>query len=403
VPIFESGVKDWVPINGVWTAALVQQCDLHPLVIVRNTYDPLNCENVPRGEQEPETPGILSHALDIPNRQYLGHLRRISHHADLALYERELTSARLSGSPRDPSAGDGDHKRRGGAISFSVILPPSLRPFTIVASLFKTGDDSLPTDDLNQIEQRFLQAIHHHLDGWRRKIGKDFGKECFDRELAGLAGDPVYHKFAFDCPEYVVVRLMGRMSISVGRRLGEIYDKIPRFVASARFGVAPERVAEKFNGLELDIGLRYNLLSAADRAHVQKVLNDYDAPTDAQGVGIEIRHNFNPNDSARLRKDVDMARYVQEQGLYPVYLIYSAISPRDDAIGRLTRAGWTFLQGEQATSFTNELFGADFLGIMERPEVRDRIHEEVRQMMHGIFESHAFKQVAANQPAVKVT
>lgn len=136
---------------------------------------------------------------------------------------------------------------------------------------------------------------------------------------------------------------------------------------------------------------------------MERVLGDYGAPADARGVGIEIRYNFNPNDSARLRKDVDMARYVQEQGLYPVYLIYSAISPRDDAIGRLTRAGWTFLQGEQATSFTNELFGADFLGIMERPEVRDRIHEEVRQMMRGIFESYAFKQVAASQPAIKVT
>lgn len=117
----------------------------------------------------------------------------------------------------------------------------------------------MPTKNLDPIELRFLEAIHHHLDGWRRKIEQDFGKACFERELAGLEGDPVYSKFAFDCPEYVVVRLMGRMSISVGRRLGEIYDKIPRFVASARFNVAPEQVAEKFNGLELDIGLRHSL------------------------------------------------------------------------------------------------------------------------------------------------
>lgn len=95
----------------------------------------------------------------------------------------------------------------------------------------------MSAENLDKIELRFLAAIHHHLDGWRRKIENDFGKECFDKELAALAGDPVYHKFAFDCPEYVVVRLMGRMSISVGRRLGEIYDKIPRYGASARFGV----------------------------------------------------------------------------------------------------------------------------------------------------------------------
>src|SRR3954468_23657411 len=103
---------------------------------------------------------------------------------------------------------------------------------------------------------------------------------------------------------------MGRMSITFGRRLGEIYDKLPRFVASARFDVAPEQVAEKFNGLELDIGLRYSLLSGPDREHLAAVLAEYGADGTETGVGIEIRYNFNPNDSARLRKDVDMAGYV---------------------------------------------------------------------------------------------
>ena len=256
--------------------------------------------------------------------------------------------------------------------------------------------------NLDPTEQRFLLAIRHHLEGWRNKIAVDFGQESYEEELEKLAGDPVYRKFAFDCPEYVIVRLMGRMSISVGRRLGEIYDKIPRFVAAARFNVAPDKIAEKLNGLELDIGLRYSLLSREDRAFVASVLAKHGGSPNLNGVGIEIRYNFNPNDSSRLRKDVDMANYVQAAGLLPIYLIYSAISPRDEAIARLKRAGWRFLQGAEASSFTTELFGADFLGIMERPEVRDRIHEEVRQMMRSIFESYAFAQVARSQPSVTV-
>src|SRR5690606_9353070 len=84
-----------------------------------------------------------------------------------------------------------------------------------------------------------------HSEPIDRKIAEDFGRESYQEELEKLASDPVYRKFAFDCPEYVIVRLMGRMSISVGRRLGEIYDKIPRFVAGARFNVAPDRIAEK--------------------------------------------------------------------------------------------------------------------------------------------------------------
>lgn len=263
----------------------------------------------------------------------------------------------------------------------------------------KVNDNS----ELDPTEQKFLEAIRHHLAGWKRKIDGDFGKRSYDEELAKLAGDPVYAKFAFDCPEYVLVRLMGRMSISVGRRLGEIYDKLPRFVASARFDVSPSQVAEKFNGLELDIGLRYRLLSTEDKSHVSKILAKYGATGGESGVGIEIRYNFNPNDSSRLRKDVDMANYVQGAGLFPLYLIYSAISPRDEAIARLRRAGWNFLQGADASAFTNDLFGADFLGILERPEVQKRVHDEVRDLMASIFKSHAFKQVAAERDELIIT
>ena len=251
------------------------------------------------------------------------------------------------------------------------------------------ADDSA----LDPTERKFIKMFRHHLSGWKRKIDRDFAKPSYDMELAKLATDPVYAKFALDCPEYVLVRLMGRMSISVGRRLGEIYDKLPRFVASARFDVSQEKVAEKFNGLELDIGLRYDYLSIADREHVTATLASYGADGSETGVAIEIRYNFNPNDSARLRKDVDMAEYVRKAGLFPLYLIYSAISPRDEAIARLTRAGWYFLQGEDASDFSIQLLGIDFLGILERADVRERVQKEVRELMASIFSSYAFSQV----------
>ena len=251
-------------------------------------------------------------------------------------------------------------------------------------------------DDLRDpIERKFVDAIRHHLAGWKQKIESDFGQASYEKELAKLASDPVYAKFALDRPEYVFVRLMGRMSISIGRRLGEIYDKLPRFIASARFNVTPEQIAEQFNGLELDLGLRYELLSVVDRKHVTAMLADYGADGNETGVGIEIRYNFNPNDSARLRKDVDMADYVRNEGLFPLYLIYSAISPRVEAIARLERAGWHFLQGEDAFNFTTRLFGIDFLGILERPVVRRRVQDEVRELMASIFTSYAFSQVVA--------
>ena len=249
-------------------------------------------------------------------------------------------------------------------------------------------------NDLTLVERRFLNAIKHHIQGWNRKIHEDFSNEGFQSELRSLRSDPVYSKFGLDIPEYVLVRLIGRMSISIGRRLGEIYDKLPRFVAAARFGLSPGQVAEKFDGLELDLGLRYSLLKQDDTSHVKLVLQKYSIPaSESGGVGVEIRYNFNPNDSARLRKDVTLAGHLRDNSLTPVYLIYSSIRPRDEAISRLTRGGWFFIQGSTASNFTTELLGTDFLALLDREEVREELHAEVLSMMRSIFNSVAFSNM----------
>src|SRR5437773_11429927 len=123
----------------------------------------------------------------------------------------------------------------------------------------------------SEVEDKFLEALRHHLAGLRDKVHRDFSKTSFDRELLDLKGDPIYPKFAFDREGYVLIRFMGRLSISIGRRLGEIYDKIPRFLAAARFGLSQDQVAPKLNGLELDICLNFSHLSPPDRSHIRNV------------------------------------------------------------------------------------------------------------------------------------
>ena len=246
------------------------------------------------------------------------------------------------------------------------------------------------------VEERLLEAIEHHIKGWRKKISDDFSKENYLKELNALKGDPVYRKFAFDTPEYVLVRLIGRMSISIGRRLGEIYDTLPRYAASARYNIDPSIIAEKFNGLELDISLRFDQLKKEDADAVRALiqLQPINAPMqNYSGLGIEIRYNFNPNDSARLRKDVQICKHLKKSGLLPVYLIYSSISPRDDAISRLERAGWFFITGNDAELFTNALFDVDFLGLLERPDVKKRIRRKIRTLLRKIYSSEAFKKL----------
>lgn len=243
------------------------------------------------------------------------------------------------------------------------------------------------------IEQRFLEELRHHLNGWREKIENDFSEQNYYSELDQLKSDPVYSKFGLAIPEYVLVRLMGRISISIGRRLGEIYDKIPRILAGVRYNLNREDVVLKFGRLELDIGIKRELLNKNDDEHLLQVvsarINDFD--DSFAGLGIEIRYNFNPNDSSRLRKDVTMAEKLQERNLFPVYLIFSEISPRQEAIERLTRAGWSFLIGSEAEVFMLELIGMNFAEILDQPKIKAEIDMEIRSMMDTLLSSPAFQ------------
>jgi hypothetical protein len=265
-----------------------------------------------------------------------------------------------------------------------------------------------PANSDKVVEARFLAALRRHLAGWRKKVTNDFSSDAYDKELAQLVGDSLYPQFGFARPEYVFIRLMGRMSISIGRRLGEIYDKIPRFVAAAKFGLPLDKIAPKMKNLELDIGIRFADISSADKRHIKKIIRSYTrAKFTGEGIGIEIRYNFNPNDSSRLRKDCDMAGYLLEEGLFPIYLVFSAISPRDEAIARLKRAGWTFLVGQDASRFSNELFGLNLGTILEQDKIRQEITEEIGALFDDIFSSHAFTTVMKhrvdqqNQPRSK--
>lgn len=245
-----------------------------------------------------------------------------------------------------------------------------------------------------EFEERFIRVIRHQLQGLSNKVTNDFSKENYENELASLESDPVYEKFAFNRAEYVLVRFMGRISISVGRRLGEIYDKVPRFVAAARFKLTPEQIAPTLDGLELDIGLKFSELTKEDQQHLITIYKKHTGiDLDTTGLGIEIRYNFNPNDSSRLRKVVHMGELLVAAGLKPIYLIFSSISPRQDAISRLTSSGWTFLIGDQALKFISELLGMEIQSVLDKPIIKAEIKKIVDDIMSNLVKSHAFQQV----------
>ncbi len=86
-----------------------------------------------------------------------------------------------------------------------------------------------------------------------------------------------------------------------------------------------------------------------------------------------------------------MASLLQEEGLFPVYLIFSEISPGDEAIARLQRAGWNFFVGENADDFMYNLIGMDFAKILDKPEIKNEIQNEIDALMDKMRNSIAFR------------
>ena len=260
---------------------------------------------------------------------------------------------------------------------------------------------------VSDTEGRFLELLNRAYEGWKRKIELDFSATSSASELALLESDELYSTFGLATPEYVLIRLMGRVSISIGRRLGELYDNLPKYVAADRFGLTPAEVSRKVNGLNLDVCVPLDRLSADDVESVLACAGRHLKSNVAEtaGLGIEIRYNFNPNDSARLRKDVAMAQGLRDEGLVPVYLVFSGISPRDEAIKRLKGGGWEFLIASQASDFTKDLLGLDLAILFENPEVRRIVEHGVDGMMRSLFSSAAFRDAwdaAARRPDPEV-
>jgi hypothetical protein len=241
--------------------------------------------------------------------------------------------------------------------------------------------------------KNFMRHLRHHLQGWHSKVTADFCQASHDAELEALSTDPVYSRFHLASSEYILIRLMGRMSVSIGRRLGELYDKIPRIAAQARFELRQDQVVVKFKGLELDVGLTLSDLSPDNAKHLLEVCKKHlgiDLSKYA-GLAIEIRYNFNPNDSSRLRKDKELAQLLIAQDYYPLYLVFAENSPRlIDAVGSLKRSGWAFVIGRDALQFMADLVGFDISKVLDLPEVSKEIKGQMDALMESIRVSYAY-------------
>jgi len=72
------------------------------------------------------------------------------------------------------------------------------------------------------------------------------------------------------------------------------------------------------------------------------------------------------------------------------YLIFSSISPRQDAISRLERAGWNFIIGEDARQFSTDLYNIDLSQILQKEAIYNSIKNKMDEIMRSLYLSHAY-------------
>lgn len=243
-----------------------------------------------------------------------------------------------------------------------------------------------------EMERNLVETIRRHFEELHEKIVSEFSDIKFEKELADLQDDPVYSLWNFDREEYVLVRKIGRISISIGRRFGDIYDKLIRDAMKIRFGLTQEQVAPRLgttNPIELDARIAFNQINGAEKARIQNTISSYCETVDEiDGLGIEVRYNFNPNDSARLRKDVAMCKLLEDDNLFPIFLVFSTSSPRHDAIARLTRAGWLFFIGDESYNFLKEITGFDFKRFLIRDDVKEIVVTESDRIFRSLKDKY---------------
>ena len=225
------------------------------------------------------------------------------------------------------------------------------------------------------IKKNIEVSLIRHFEELLQKIENEFDNNNFNLELHNLKVDPVYSLWHFDRKEYVLIRKMGRISISIGRRLGDVYDKVIREAIMARFDLTLDQVAPKLGdkpSIEIDAKIGFNDINKNEIRRIKKVARStfLKIPRQYEGLGIECRYNFNPNDSARLRKDLRMYELVANSNLIPIFLVFSTSSPRQDAINRLSKTGWKFLIGNDSYKFLKNIVEFDFKTFLKSKQIQ---------------------------------
>jgi hypothetical protein len=235
-----------------------------------------------------------------------------------------------------------------------------------------------------------LAKLADYLPGPVKKAGGTKGQL-----LRAYAEDPLFSMFGLDSPEYVAATLGGGTITSIHRKLGDIYEDCVQAIFGDRLGLTGEqltytaqissgdknenRTADVYIQFdEVENGVRRQAIRAACDAELHALAPD--PKIELIGVGMEVRHCYQTNDSKRTQADEAMARHLLVAGILPLMPLFCNQSA--PTIIKRYRSVWVIKQGHESYKMVENFSGFDFYDFMKRN--RDDFRKPVIGILRGL-------------------
>lgn len=248
---------------------------------------------------------------------------------------------------------------------------------------------------MNDIEKTVREIIFHELT--RMKTDEDVTE---DLAYLKIENDLLADVFLLNAPSIVQMKLGGRITTSIHRKVGDACEKATRAIIGIVYSIKPERlVAERMVTIDLgdgrteqvtrkiDVLLKAENLDAIKKQKllaiipqfsteflsnvgVRETYRGYDlSKAYFTGVGIEVRHAYQSADSKRVQGDKSLAELFIKERLLPVMLIYSGLV--NWSVINAYKRYWLVKVGNNAFDFIKDTTGIDFGGILRslKPDV----------------------------------
>lgn len=252
-------------------------------------------------------------------------------------------------------------------------------------------------DCRDELERTLYEVVLENLAKLRDYIPGPVKKAGGTKEhlLRAYAVDPMFSIFGLDSPEYIAATLSGGTITSIHRKLGDIYEAVVKLVFHYQLSLSIEDLtyrAKIMSGTTeetrtADVFLQFDKIKDTDHrraahefagAELAKLATE--PKIELIGIGMEVRHCYQTNDSKRTQADEAMARHLLVAGILPLMPLFCNQSAQ--TIIRRYRSVWVVKEGFESYGIVKELSGFDLYDFLKRN--RDDFRKPVIETLQGL-------------------